>query len=135
MNHLYPKSLFYQGVLDVRIHIFDLDRKKAKVDELSLCGHMVSDEHEQLSSEALEAACIDTNQHMVKSSSQAAFHGQVQPYLSHVDQHDVLLCCRRQDPNRYRQMERMKTKEMCPSRKGRNMCAGAHPFTFSIYCM
>ena len=34
-----------------KIRIFDLGRKKAKVDEFPLCGHMVSDEYEQLSSE------------------------------------------------------------------------------------
>lgn len=28
-----------------------MGRKKAKVDEFPLCGHMVSDEYEQLSSE------------------------------------------------------------------------------------
>lgn len=37
--------------LDPKIRIFDLGRKKAKVDEFPLCGHMVSDEYEQLSSE------------------------------------------------------------------------------------
>ena len=46
---------------------FDLGRKKAKVDEFPLCGHMVSDEYEQLSSEALEAARICANKYMVKS--------------------------------------------------------------------
>lgn len=40
--------------LDPKIRIFDLGRKKAKVDEFPLCGHMVSDEYEQLSSEGEE---------------------------------------------------------------------------------
>ncbi len=31
-----------------------MGRKKAKVDEFPLCGHMVSDEYEQLSSEGEE---------------------------------------------------------------------------------
>ncbi|CAO2622822.1 60S ribosomal protein L10 [Lemmus lemmus] len=57
-NKLYPKSRFCRGVPDTKIHIFDLGRKKVKVDEFPLCGHMVSDEYEQLSSEALEAARI-----------------------------------------------------------------------------
>lgn len=39
---------------DPKIRIFDLGRKKAKVDEFPLCGHMVSDEYEQLSSEGEE---------------------------------------------------------------------------------
>ncbi|NXQ58799.1 RL10 protein, partial [Anthoscopus minutus] len=50
-NKPYPKSRFCRGVPDPKIRIFDLGRKKAKVDEFPLCGHMVSDEYEQLSSE------------------------------------------------------------------------------------
>ena len=50
-NKPYPKSRFCRGVPDAKIRIFDLGRKKAKVDEFPLCGHMVSDEYEQLSSE------------------------------------------------------------------------------------
>lgn len=42
---------FYSLYIDPKIRIFDLGRKKAKVDEFPLCGHMVSDEYEQLSSE------------------------------------------------------------------------------------
>lgn len=41
----------YSLYIDPKIRIFDLGRKKAKVDEFPLCGHMVSDEYEQLSSE------------------------------------------------------------------------------------
>lgn len=41
---------------DPKIRIFDLGRKKAKVDEFPLCGHMVSDEYEQLSSEGTEVS-------------------------------------------------------------------------------
>lgn len=41
----------YSFNADPKIRIFDLGRKKAKVDEFPLCGHMVSDEYEQLSSE------------------------------------------------------------------------------------
>lgn len=44
-------SFFFCLFKDPKIRIFDLGRKKAKVDEFPLCGHMVSDEYEQLSSE------------------------------------------------------------------------------------
>ena len=46
---------------DPKIRIFDLGRKRANVDEFPLCVHMVSNEYEQLSSEALEAARICAN--------------------------------------------------------------------------
>lgn len=46
---------------DSKIRIFDLGRKKADVTEFPLCVHLVSDEYEQLSSEALEAGRICCN--------------------------------------------------------------------------
>jgi len=48
-------------VPDPKIRIFDLGRKRANVDEFPLCIHLVSNEYEQLSSEALEAARICAN--------------------------------------------------------------------------
>jgi ribosomal protein L16/L10AE len=38
-----------------------LGRKKARVEDFPLCVHLVSDEYEQLSSEALEAGRICAN--------------------------------------------------------------------------
>merc|ERR1711872_697933 len=64
-NKPYPKSRFCRGVPDAKIRIFDLGKKKAPVDDLPLCIHMVSDEYEQLSSEALEAGRICCNKYMV----------------------------------------------------------------------
>uniref|UniRef100_A0A2K6S9K8 Uncharacterized protein n=1 Tax=Saimiri boliviensis boliviensis TaxID=39432 RepID=A0A2K6S9K8_SAIBB len=66
-NKPYPKSRYCRGVPDAKICILDLGRKKAKVDEFPFCGHMVSDDYEQLCSEALEAARICANKYMVKS--------------------------------------------------------------------
>jgi len=60
-NKPYPKSRFCRGVPDPKIRIFDLGRKKACVTEFPLCVHLVSNEYEQLSSEALEAARICAN--------------------------------------------------------------------------
>ena len=60
-NKPYPKSRFCRGVPDPKIRIYDLGRKKAGVDEFPLCVHLVSDELEQLSAEALEAGRICAN--------------------------------------------------------------------------
>ncbi|XP_014984091.2 large ribosomal subunit protein uL16-like isoform X3 [Macaca fascicularis] len=73
-NKLNPKSGFCPGVPDAKIRIFDLGQKKAKVDEFPLCGYMVSDKYEQLSSEALEAARICANKYMVKSCGKDGFY-------------------------------------------------------------
>lgn len=51
---------------DPKIRIFDLGRKRANVDEFPLCVHMVSNEYEQLSSEALEAARICANKYVLQ---------------------------------------------------------------------
>merc|ERR1711962_1297863 len=57
-NKPYPKSRFCRGVPDPKIRIFDLGKKKMDVDEFPKCVNLVSDEYEQLSAEALEAARI-----------------------------------------------------------------------------
>ena len=76
-----------------KIRIFDLGRKKAKVDEFPLCGHMVSDEYDQLSSEALEAARICANKYIVKSCGRDDFHirSAAPPLSCHPHQQDVVL--------------------------------------------
>ena len=70
-----------------------MGHKKAKVDELPLCGHIVSDEYEQLSSEALEAACICANKYMVKSSGKNGFHIRVRLHPFHVIRINKMLSC------------------------------------------
>nr|AFK10822.1 ribosomal protein L10 [Callorhinchus milii] len=92
-NKPYPKSRFCRGVPDPKIRIFDLGRKKAKVDEFPLCGHMVSDEYEQLSSEALEAARICANKYMVKTCGKDGFHIRMRLHPFHVIRINKMLSC------------------------------------------
>ncbi|XP_027960677.1 60S ribosomal protein L10-like [Eumetopias jubatus] len=63
--------------------VFDLGQKKAKVDEFSLCGSMVSNEYEHLSSEALEAAHTCAKMYMVKSCGKDGFPIRVQFHPFH----------------------------------------------------
>ncbi|KAL4842635.1 hypothetical protein H8958_014981 [Nasalis larvatus] len=76
-NQPHPKSRFCGGAPMPRC-IFDLGQKKAKVDEFPLCVHMVSDEYEELSSEALEAARICASKYTIKSFGKNGFHLRVQ---------------------------------------------------------
>ncbi|KAK2084098.1 hypothetical protein P7K49_037131 [Saguinus oedipus] len=46
-----PPAHLPNPFLDAKIRIFNLGQKKAKVDAFPLCGHVISDEYEQLSSE------------------------------------------------------------------------------------
>ncbi|XP_076839821.1 large ribosomal subunit protein uL16 isoform X2 [Brachyhypopomus gauderio] len=101
-NKPYPKSRFCRGVPDPKIRIFDLGRKKAKVDEFPLCGHMVSDEYEQLSSEALEAARICANKYMVKTCGKDGFHIRVRLHPFHVIRINKMLSCAGADRDAWR---------------------------------
>merc|ERR1711976_701681 len=92
-NKPYPKSRFCRGVPDAKIRIFDLGKKRARVDEFPLCVHMVSDELEQLSSEALEAARICANKYLVKNCGKDAFHLRVRVHPFHVLRINKMLSC------------------------------------------
>merc|ERR1712241_78851 len=92
-NKPYPKSRFNRGVPDAKIRIFDLGRKKARVDEFPLCVHLVSDEYEQLTSEALEAGRICANKYLVKNCGKDTFHLRMRPHPFHVVRINKMLSC------------------------------------------
>merc|ERR1712146_574288 len=73
-NKPYIKSRYCRGVPDPKIRIYDLGRKKASVDDFPFCAHLVSDELEQVSSEALEACRIACNKYMTKTAGKDSFH-------------------------------------------------------------
>lgn len=66
-----PGSSWATGV--ALMHIFDLGWRKAKVDDFPLCGHIMSNEYEQLSSEAPDVAGISSNKYMGKNVARMAF--------------------------------------------------------------
>merc|ERR1712113_1065114 len=92
-NKPYPKSRFCRGVPDPKIRIFDLGKKKARVDDFPLCIHMISDEYEQLSSEALEAGRICANKYLVKNCGKDSFHLRVRLHPFHVNRINKMLSC------------------------------------------
>jgi len=92
-NKPYPKTRYNRGVPDAKIRIFDLGRKKASVDDFPLCVHLVSNEYEQLSSEALEAARICANKYLVKTAGKEGFHMRVRAHPYHVIRINKMLSC------------------------------------------
>ncbi|KAI7834980.1 60S ribosomal protein L10-A [Kickxella alabastrina] len=92
-NKPYPKSRFCRGVPDPKIRIFDLGRKKAHVDDFPLCVHLTSDEYQQISSEALEAARINANKYMAKVSGKDSFHLRIRVHPFHVLRINKMLSC------------------------------------------
>merc|ERR1712212_593912 len=92
-NKPYPKSRFCRGVPDPKIRIFDLGKKKTEVDEFPKCVNLVSDEYEQLSAEALEAARICANKYMTKIAGKDAFHIRVRVHPFHIVRINKMLSC------------------------------------------
>ena len=78
---------------DPKIRIFDLGAKKTPVDDFPLCIHMVSDEYEQLSSEALEASRICANKYMVKHCGKDQFHIRMRLHPFHINRINKMLSC------------------------------------------
>lgn len=92
-NKPYPKSRYCRGVPDAKIRIFDAGRKKADVDVFPSVVHLVSDEYEQISSEALEAARIAANKNMIKAVGKDGFHLRVRVHPFHVIRINKMLSC------------------------------------------
>uniref|UniRef100_A0A914HJS8 P-type Cu(+) transporter n=1 Tax=Globodera rostochiensis TaxID=31243 RepID=A0A914HJS8_GLORO len=68
-------------------------KKRATVDEFPCCVHMISNEREHLSSEALEAARICANKYMVKNCGKDGFHMRVRIHPYHVIRINKMLSC------------------------------------------
>eukprot|EP00339_Tiarina_fusa_P014917 CAMPEP_0117038718 /NCGR_PEP_ID=MMETSP0472-20121206/27223_1 /TAXON_ID=693140 ORGANISM="Tiarina fusus, Strain LIS" /NCGR_SAMPLE_ID=MMETSP0472 /ASSEMBLY_ACC=CAM_ASM_000603 /LENGTH=225 /DNA_ID=CAMNT_0004749017 /DNA_START=4 /DNA_END=681 /DNA_ORIENTATION=- len=92
-NKPFIKSRFCRGVPDPKIRIYDVGAKKAHVDAFPCVVHMVSDEREQISSEALEAARIAANKTLVKHCGKDGFHMRIRAHPFHVLRINKMLSC------------------------------------------
>lgn len=70
-----------------------MGRKKASVDDFPFCAHLVCDEHQQITSEALEAARICANKYITKTSGKDSFHMRVRVHPFHVIRINKMLSC------------------------------------------
>ena len=82
----------FDGV-DAKIRIFDIGDKSASVDTYPFVAHLLSDEREQLSSEALEAGRIAANKYLVKYGGKDSFHMRVRAHPFHVTRINKMLSC------------------------------------------
>ena len=92
-NKPFPKSRFNRGVPDSKIRLFDGGKKKAEFDLFPCCVHLVSNEKEQISSEALEAARIAANKFMQTKAGREAFHMRIRPHPWHTIRINKMLSC------------------------------------------
>eukprot|EP00919_Chromeraceae_sp_WS-2016_P017276 GHVR01041238.1.p1 GENE.GHVR01041238.1~~GHVR01041238.1.p1 ORF type:complete len:228 (+),score=41.55 GHVR01041238.1:59-742(+) len=89
----YPKSRYCRGVPDSKIRIYDVGNKRADVSVFPSVVHLVSDELEQISSEALEAARVAANKYMIKSTGKDNFHIRIRVHPFHVLRINKMLSC------------------------------------------
>ena len=92
-NKPYIKSRYCRGVPDAKLRIYDIGNKRAGIDEFPLVVHLVSDEREQLSSEALEAARIAANKALTKFCGKDGFHLRMRAHPYHIIRINKMLSC------------------------------------------
>lgn len=63
------------------------------MDDFPFCVHLVCDEHQQITSEALEASRISANKYITKTSGRDSFHMRVRVHPYHVVRINKMLSC------------------------------------------
>jgi len=92
-NKPYPKSRYCRGVPDSKLRIYDVGNKKAPCDMFPAAVHLVSDELEQITSEAMEAARVACNKYMIKVAGKDFFHLRMRAHPYHVIRINKMLSC------------------------------------------
>jgi len=92
-NKPYIKSRFCRGVPDSKIRIFDTGAKKAPVDLFPAVAHLVCDEKQQISSEALEACRVAINKHLTNNVGKDNYHIRIRAHPFHVLRANKMLSC------------------------------------------
>nr|QWE91243.1 60S ribosomal protein L10 [Suigetsumonas clinomigrationis] len=87
------KSRYCRGVPDAKLKIYEVGRKKADVEAFPYVAHLLSDEREQLTSEALEAARIAATKHMGTKAGKDGFHLRMRVHPYHVLRINKMLSC------------------------------------------
>ena len=89
----YPKSRYNRAVPDPKLRFYDGGKKAAPWDHFPVCVHMVSDEQEQITSEALEACRVAANKYLVTKITKDGFHFRVRKHPWHVLRINKMLSC------------------------------------------
>jgi large subunit ribosomal protein L10e len=92
-NKPYIKSRYCRGVPESKIRIYDVGHKKAAVDLFPFVAHLVCDEKQQISSEALEACRVAINKYLTKHVGKEAYHIRMRAHPFHVLRANKMLSC------------------------------------------
>jgi len=80
-------------VPESKIRIYDVGNKKANVDLFPFVAHLVCDEKQQISSEALEAARVAINKYLTKFIGKDGYHIKMRAHPFHVLRANKMLSC------------------------------------------
>ena len=78
---------------DSKIQIYDVGAKAAPVDLFPFVAHLVCDEKQQISSEALEACRVAINKYLTKNVGKEGYHIRVRVHPYHVIRANKMLSC------------------------------------------
>ena len=78
---------------DSKIRIYDCGAKRTSVDQFPFVCHLVSDEKEQVTSCALEAARVSCNKYLIKTAGKDSFHIRIRAHPFHVIRQNKMLSC------------------------------------------
>jgi large subunit ribosomal protein L10e len=92
-NKPYIKSRYCRGVPESKIKIYDVGNKLASVDLFPFVAHLVCDEKQQISSEALEACRVAINKYLVKNIGKEGYHIRMRAHPFHVLRANKMLSC------------------------------------------
>lgn len=92
-NKPYIKSRYLRGVPESKLNIFDVGNKLASHHTFPTCVHLVSGELQQISANALEAARVVVNKHMVKQAGRENFHLRIRVHPYHYVRINRMLTC------------------------------------------
>ncbi|GFH60609.1 hypothetical protein CTEN210_17085 [Chaetoceros tenuissimus] len=92
-NKPYIKSRYCRGVPESKIKIYDVGNKGASVDLFPFVAHLVCDEKQQISSEALEACRVAINKYLSKNIGKDAYHIRMRAHPFHVLRANKMLSC------------------------------------------
>ena len=89
----FPKPRYNRAVPDPKLRIYDGGNKLASWEKFPMCIHLVSDEEEQISSEALEAMRVSCNRFLIKKIGKENFHIRIRKHPWHVLRINKMLSC------------------------------------------
>ena len=89
----YPKSRYNRSCPDPKLRFYEGGNKKSSWTQFPVCVHLVSDEREQITSEALEACRVAINKYLLTKMTKEDFHFRIRPHPWHVLRINKMLTC------------------------------------------